>query len=224
MGNSGSIRHCRNAAATSDVHTALENLQQAEQMERQARCVAVYKGADLQFFLWGGIWLVGFVAQHFFHGEMIRLGGQVTVAAAGLIWWPLALIGVLAGMLLVRRCNAVWSENGRRIGMMWGAVSGYAMVVSLMIAPFLSRGSGRDPEMVMTALACTFPMFAYIMMGLMGYGAYLGWLGAGIIGITLIGYLFAAPWFYLWMAVFGAGGLLATGVIIRRRLRKNESA
>jgi hypothetical protein len=107
---------------------------------------------------------------------------------------------------------------------MWGAIFGYAFVVMILFAPFLKNIAGHDQEMTITALICTLPMLAYIMMGLMGYGAYLGWLGAGVMALTIVGYQFASSWFYLWMAIFGAGALLAAGFIIRWRLRKNENA
>ena len=41
-------------------------------------------------------------------------------------------------------------------------------------------------------------------------------IGAAVIALTLIGYLWAGPWFELWMAFVNGGGLLLGGLWMRR--------
>jgi len=58
------------------------------------------------------------------------------------------------------------------------------------------------------------------MLGFALAGLWLGraflLLGLSVTALTLVGYFWSGPWFGLWMAVVGGGGLIAGGLWLRR--------
>ncbi len=74
---------------------------------------------------------------------------------------------------------------------------------------------GRVVEHKMAVLWVTACMLAYVVMGLW-LDRFLTWLGAAVTVATVIGFLFAPHYFFLWTAAAGGGALVISGVFIRR--------
>ena len=59
-------------------------------------------------------------------------------------------------------------------------------------------------------------MFVYIVIGLRFEGYFLVWLGLAVTGVILAGlYIVPLAYYNLWMAAFGGGAILGTGLYIR---------
>ena len=69
----------------------------------------------------------------------------------------------------------------------------------------------------MTAVAALIPMFVYVVTGLLERDNYMLFLGLGVTAVTVLGFFAVPQYFYLWMAAFGGGALLITGLVTRRK-------
>ena len=99
------------------------------------------------------------------------------------------------------------------------------LFVDLWIAllfPFI-RIEGRQMSHLfwthMGAISATVPMFGYVIFGLF-FDRYMLYIGLGMTALMAIGVFVFEPWFYLWFAVVGGGGLAGTGLLIRNRWRQ----
>ena len=91
-----------------DAEQALNDVAMTERMTQQYTAL---KGAELISYLWGAIWVIGFVVQHVLsrRGTVLHLG-KATISASGMFWWPLIVIGMVGG-----RTDHV-AQRGRQIG------------------------------------------------------------------------------------------------------------
>jgi hypothetical protein len=195
--------------------------------ERKTELYTSLKGADRESYLWGGIWVIGFTAQHFLSQSDIvwRIGG-LSVRGAGVVWYPLIVLGVVAGGLLMSRGGPVRSDRdrelGRAIGFTWFSL--YAFMgfwMTLVIA-----GAGESlfvsdaGERIVTAIAATIPMLALVITGLFTGARWLTFEAVFITVMTGIGLLAAGDYFFLYMAVVGGGTQLAVGAAVQVLLRR----
>lgn len=199
-----------------------QSLEDISRVETSARRVALYKGPDALYMVWGAVWIVGFTLQHFFTGRH-RHFGPVQIPADCFVWWPLVLVGIIATFALFRRRVAVRSEGGWRVGALWGVMFAYFYLNMFLILPLVDQHALQSPEGMrrFTAGIAIVPMVVYILMGLMGTGNYMIWLGSAVIAATIAGLLAVPSFFYLWMAALGGGALLVTGLVTRRRWAKS---
>ncbi len=114
-----------------------------------------------------------------------------------------------------------------------GAVAACAMIVALNAtaaenpnvlpaSPPPAKGSNAPPAMLdaylkAAAFAALVPMFVYVVTGLLERDNYMLFLGLGVTAATIVGFFAVPQYFYLWMAAFGGGALLMTGLVIRRK-------
>lgn len=200
----------------SEASDALEMVRQTSSKTRQ---MAAYAGGDLCFIIWGVVWALGFLTVHFvppMFGYRPVVGTIITS-----VWAVLVALGVGTTYWVSLRYQAARSASDRRIGYMWLLFYGFIYVWAALISPFLSV-SGHEQSQAfwrhIGALMATLPMFMYTVMGLW-LDSLMVWIGVGITALTLVGlYLFPSV-FYIWMAVLGGGGLIATGLLVRRRWR-----
>ncbi len=194
-----------------DAQLALDDVAQAQD---KARRVALYKGADALYIVWGLVWTVCFVIQHFLPHKLVRFGSFSTPDSS-LVWTPLCLLGIAASVYIFKRHCPVDFPEGKRIGIFWGMLFAYFYLWMFLFSRMI-RGHGiqfAQQEMVMIAMGCTVPMFAYVVMGLWCCGTYMTWLGVGITVTTVVGLFLVPSYFYLWMAVTAGGTLIVTGVV-----------
>lgn len=189
-----------------------------ESAQQRIRARARYKGADLIYSLWGVIWITAFTFQHFGSGITLRYG-PTTIEGGGFIWTPLVLLGIVLTFVIMRRQEAVKDKNAWKFGLLWPIIFGYFYLWMFLLGPMFDYKQIWTEEGMLhgTAVIATIPMCIYVLEGLMSGDAYIGWLGAIVTVFTAIGMFFFHDYFYLWMAVFGGGGLFAAGYISRRK-------
>jgi hypothetical protein len=100
------------------------------------------------------------------------------------------------------------SPIDKRMGLFWLLLFLYAFLWINTLQP-------RDHYQV-NAFIATIPMFAYVVIGLWFDWRFMFWLGLIISGLIFLGFflLHGSPWMWLWMAVFGGGGLALSGLVI----------
>jgi len=189
-----------------------------ESTQRRIRARARFKGADLIYSLWGVIWITAFIFQHFGTEITLRFG-STTIEGAGFIWTPLVLLGIVLTFVIVRRQEGVKDKNAYKFGLLWPIVFGYFFLWMYLLGPLVNYELVSTEEAMLhwTAVIATIPMCLYVLAGLMSGEAYIAWVGGIVTVLTAIGMAFFQDFFYLWMAIFGGGGLFAAGYISHRK-------
>ena len=189
-----------------------------ETTQRRARARAQHKGADIIYFIWGVIWFVAFTVQHMGVGISFRLG-PVSFNGSGLVWTPLVLLGIVLTVIIARRQETVHDKDGWKFGVLWPIVFGYVYLWMFLLSPMIQHEMLATEEgmLRMTAIISTIPMCIYVLAGIMEGEGWIAGIGAAITVLTGIGVYLVHDYFYLWMAVFGGGGLMLAGYISRRK-------
>lgn len=204
-------------------------LNEAAMTERKTKLYKSLKGYDWISYLWGAIWVIGFVVQHVeSRHEFILHIGRASVSGTGVFWFPLVILGVVAGGLIMSRSAPIRSERerelGKAIGFMWFSLYAFAGFWMFLVSAG-SEGAlfvGDSGERIVTAIYATIPMLALLIMGLFGCGRILVFEAVFITVMTAIGLLAAGEWFYLYMAIVGGGTQLATGAAVQIILRRES--
>jgi hypothetical protein len=197
---------------------AVAALGEIESSQKRMRARAQYKGADLIYGVWGVIWIVAFTCQQF--GGNIRFSaGQVSMEGPNLIWTPLVLVGIALSFIIARRREAVKDKNAWKFGVLWPIVFGYFYLWLYLLGPLFNHQMLMSEEGILhsTAVISTIPMCIYVLTGVLNGESYIAWVGGAVTALTGVGMLFFHDYFYLWMAVFGGGGLLLAGYISNRK-------
>jgi len=180
---------------------AQESLQAIQHMMNKTKHMLSSSGAYKFLFLWGAIWLVGFLSSQFIHTIMI-----------GYIWAGLDVIGGAASAFIGIRLNRVVhnekNPSGIRIGAFWWALMALCALSILVVWPIDWKQ--------LSMLIILFVMAGWIAMGLL-FKAVSVWLGIAIIALAFVGYYLLPDFFFLWMAILGGGGMIAAGFYIRSR-------
>jgi hypothetical protein len=182
----------------------------------QKRTRAQYKGADVIYALWGVIWFIAFTYQQFGTGFTIR-AGDANVSGSGIVWTPLVLIGIVLSIVIARRSEGVKDKNAYKFGLLWPIVFGYFYLWMFLFGPLFNHEMIASEEGMLhgTAVISTVPMCIYVLTGLMSGESYIAWIGGIVTLLTAVGIFFFHDYFYIWMAVFGGGGLMLAGYISR---------
>lgn len=150
--------------------------------------------------LWGGIWMV--------MALLAQLRGL-----QGLRWFPwLGLAGFVASVAIgMIQGNRIRLPVDRRFlwvllatllfGLAWGAVLGIP----------------RRAEAVFAFIGLLVAQ-SYLIAGLW-FDSYLLWLGLAVAAAMLVGLFVFPAFFWIWIAVFGGGVLIATGFYVRYFMR-----
>jgi len=189
-----------------------------ESSQKRTRARAQYKGADLIYALWGAIWFGAFVTQHVGSDFGFQLG-SFSIQGAGIVWLPLVLLGIVATIVIGRRRESVVDKDGWKFGVLWPIVFAYFYLWFFLLAPLLDEKlvETADGTMRFTAVFSTIPMCIYVLGGVLSSQAYIALIGGAVTVLTALGFYLAYDYFYLWMAVFGGGGLMLAGYISRRK-------
>jgi hypothetical protein len=142
---------------------------------------------------WGLVWLVCNVASHF------------APAWANQVW----LAGILLGILwsIVRGQGG----SGERPG--WRVYASSAATVAF-VALFIAVAGTQGHDQV-NALISLFVAMSYVSMGIWT-GLRFTWVGLAIAAIVVIGWFFDRGHLALWLGIGGGGGLIVTGLWLRR--------
>ena len=178
-------------------HEAQESLETIQQVATQMRKNIARGGAPFHMILWGVIWFLGFLSNHFVSDDY-----------QGWIWLPLTTIGTILSAYVSYRASLRFRPQGAgRISLFGLVIIGYS-VLWLWIA---NPTSGEQAS----TLVVTFIMFSYVVVGLWMERVLL-WVGLLTTAMTLIGYFVFPGYYNLWMAFLGGGTLAASGFYIQR--------
>ena len=201
-----------------DARQALEDI---ERTARRTRRRELYKGADLIYLVWGVVWIAGFLSQHFWLESRVMLGGYA-IAVPGLVWNTLVPLAILVTWLLVRWRMPVEASGDRSLFAFWWLAFAYFGLFIVFLSPVVDFGLvyASEGQRIVSGCIVLIVMFIYVSMGLFTRSRYMLWLGLGITAANVFG-IFAIPaWYFLWMAVAGGGGLVATGIVTGRAWRR----
>jgi hypothetical protein len=179
---------------------AASALTDIERTTGRSRELKGYQIAGPILMVWGVVWAIGYSAM-----------GLLPVERWGLVWLPLDVVGLAATVLLSRRPRV----NGQagKVGMGWRIGVGSMAVVAFYAATMTlfrptSMEAGLAYPGVVTGLI-------YAMVGIAFMPRFL-WIGAGVFAASLVGYFLFQPWLAFWMAAVGGGGLILSGLWLRR--------
>jgi len=181
---------------------AEEALQAIQSMMNKTKKAISNSGAYNFLIVWGAVWLVGFLANHFFDAKTI-----------GYTWMVLDILGGAISVILgIRMSRYVRSPSGRasgkRIAWFWLILFLYCFSMICVVSPV----DGNQMAMIIIL----FVMIGWIAMGLLLSVASVWW-GLGITALSLIGYYVLPEFFSLWMAFLGGGGMIFLGFYIRKK-------
>lgn len=177
---------------------AQASLKLIDQITKQTRRRLTIGGGAYYLILWGAIWFLGNLASQFLSG-----------AQAGKVWIILDMLGILVSFWIgYRRGSRIRSPLGNRIGLMWLAILVYGALILWISSP----QSGNQANLLISVVV----MLGYVLSGLW-LGRLISGVGILITLVALLGYLAFPAYFSLWMAVFGGGVLLGSGLMILRR-------
>jgi hypothetical protein len=181
---------------------AEEALATIQAMMKKTRRAISSSGAYAFLFVWGVVWLLGFLSSQFLSNE-----------TAGFTWMVIDILGgVISAILGIRMGRHVRSPSattsGSRIGIFWFLLFLYAVAAIGVSWP----ADGKQLAMYIIL----FVMVGWVAMGLLLSFASV-WPGLLITALALIGYFLVPGIFYLWMAILGGGGMIALGLYIRSR-------
>ena len=181
-----------------DARQAAEALSDIEQMIRRVRRSRTYDVASQMIILWGALVLAGNLANY----GWPRQGGY--------IWIAVNLLGVMGSLAIA--FSFARRKGGQRVGVR--ILVGFVMVFAFGILSSCVLGHFGPREMA--AFWPIYSMLFYCIAGLWFGYAFLA-IGLGISALVLIGYFFVTgDAFLLWMAAVNGGGLILSGLWMRR--------
>ncbi len=174
---------------------------QAIEVSRAAMRSAVRANrGHAHLWLWGGLWsAMGLLAQ--------------TQGVAGLRVFPwISLAGVIASVVIgVRQSSTIRLPVDRRfIGVL-------AASLLFGLGWILVLGGPPSPQRVFAYIGLLVAQ-AYVISGFW-FDTYLLWLGLAVAAAILLGLFVFPAFFWIWIAVFGGGTLIATGFYVRYFMR-----
>lgn len=196
---------------------AKEMLQGVNDITSRAKKMIAFGGGDILFVIWGIIWFIGGLGTYFM--PMVTQRDALTGILIGTMWMILVAIGIVASYRVGRNNAPTRSPWGKSIGLMWWFLYLFVDMWLSLLFPFIKIQGQHESHMFWThmgAIAATVPMFAYVLFGLF-FDRYMVWIGLGMTALMMLGVYMLEPYFYIWMAVVGGGGLVATGLLIRNR-------
>ncbi len=181
---------------------AEEALAVIQSMMKKTRRAISSSGAYAFLFIWGFVWLLGFLGSQFLSQEISGYNWIVLDSLGGILS---AVIGIRMGRG-VRSASLVTS--GKRIGIFWFLLFLYAAATVAISWP----AGGKQLAMYIIL----FVMVGWLAMGLL-LSFYAIWPGLVITALALVSYFLLPDIFYLIMAILGGGGMIALGLYIRLR-------
>lgn len=144
---------------------------------------------------WGGVWLAAFMAAQFAPNwtNWVWLGGMAVAL-------PLTII--------LGQKGAEPNPALRNAPIAVASIS-----LTLFAAAFAIILRAEDYRQL-SAYSCLVVMLSYVIGGLFIDRLYL-YLGYIVAALTLVGYFWAGPWYFLYMAVVGGGSLILGGLFLR---------
>ncbi len=178
------------------------SLETIRQVQAQTRRTLAHGGGPLYLIIWGIVWFLGYLGNHFLPPE-----------TAGYLWMGLSITGfvVSAGVGWRSSTKVRSSANDYRIAFFW-----VAWVIYTPLIVWLS-GAASDP-LAVSIIVSVMAMFGYVVMGLWMWTPMV-WIGAGVTAIITLAYLTIPQYVDIIMAFLGGGSLAFIGIYIYRNWR-----
>ncbi len=179
---------------------AFEALDEVAQAQHRLGILRSYRYAAPYFFLWGGIWAVGFALTY------------VLQSRSGTLWTVLDVVGFGASVAIARRQSAqratirgAWRLPLRLIAL-FATGLGFLVATYAVLQPHSTAQFAVFPVLLIAAI--------YI-----GIGIWRGprwWIaGVALAVLVLAAYFLLRPYVLLWLAGAGGGVLVLTGAWLR---------
>ena len=182
-----------------DPKEAAAALSDVAHVERRTHQAITYEHSSRQFLLWGVLVVAGYLFTFLVPTRSWTGWGVVTVLG-------------LAGSFALRRWGPLThtrdSQLGQRIGYAQLALVGFGLVLMWLLWPMSPRQIG--------AFWPTLVMFCHVLAGLW-LGAFFMIVGASVTALIVAGYAWAGAWYPLWLAASVGGGLILSGLWLRRQ-------
>lgn len=178
-----------------DARTSLNDIAAVERLTHQA---ITYDHSSFQFMLWGALVFLGYLWT-FLERDRARIG-WIVVAAAG-------VSGSFALRRLRRNLSSRDSKLGERLGYGQLALIGFGSVLVWLLWPLNDRQ--------LEAFWPTLVMFCHVLAGIW-LGRFFLLSGLTVTALIVIGFIWIGHWYPLWLAVSVGGGLMASGLWLRR--------
>jgi len=170
-------------------------------MQKTRRSISS-SGAYKFLILWGAIWSLGFLGSQFLPAQVAQYTWIVLDVIGG-------LISIFIGIRMKAGLHSSSSKtSGRRIGLFWLLLFLYCYAAVAIVWPVDSKQ--------LAMMIILFSTVGWVAMGLLLSFASVWW-GLGLFLISLVGYFLIPDIFFLWMAIWGGGGLITLGIVIRNR-------
>lgn len=181
---------------------AQDYLQTIQQVQQQTRRTLALSGGPLYMIIWGLVWFLGYMGNHFLSPE-----------PAGYLWMSLSVTGfvVSAGVGLWSSTKVRSSTNDYRIAIFWIAWVIYTSLIVFLGSDYM------DPTQV-SIVVSLMAMFGYVVMGLWMWTPMV-WIGAGVTVLITLAALFATQYVDIIMAFLGGGSLVLIGIYVYRKWR-----
>jgi hypothetical protein len=183
---------------TIDPKDAAASLSEVESVERRTHRAITYEHSSRQFLLWGVLVACGYVFTFFLpaHAHV----GWIVVTALG-------LSGSFALRAWGPQSHTRDSRLGQRINHALVVLVGFGLILVWLLSPVSNRQ--------LSAFWPTLVMFCYVLAGLW-LGSFFIAVGVSVTALTVIGYVWTGAWYPLWLAATVGGGLIVSGVWLRR--------
>jgi MFS family permease len=180
-----------------DSREAASALSDISEIARRVRQSTIYRVSSLMLIMWGALTFAGYILSY------------LAPRQAGYGWVVVYIVGI-AGMI------ALSPLNRARSGIRTFDIRMFAaFLLFIAFGIFTSVWLGHfTPRQLGTFWPVYFMLF-YTIVGLWVGSAFVA-IGLGIIALTLISYFFAGNAFDLWMAFVNGGGLILSGLWMRR--------
>ena len=178
---------------TSEAARALAEIEQTRAAMRQA--VRSHRG-HYHLWIWGAAW----IAMPLY----AQLVGDDHARQLGLFCLPAAGLSALVGHAQSRQIRL--PVDTRLLGVIAALVC-FALIFPVVLG-------ARPALRSLYAYTCLIVMQAYVVAGLWT-DSYLLWIGIIVSALILVGLFLFPAVFWIWMAVFGGGSLVATGFYVR---------
>lgn len=180
-----------------DRSDAARALREADATAVRSATAARYEQASYNLLTWGGVWIA------------VNIAGLMKAPFGTILFPAFMLLGAAISIgFSLRRANPM----ARRAQLTRTAFTTAAILLFVIGVVVISpTGSLVQVE----AMACLATGAAYIVAGA-AIGRRLAAIGVAQMAGAIVGWLYAREQFFLWMAVFGGGGLILGGLWLRK--------
>lgn len=177
---------------------AAQALSDIARTEGRSRDLLGYRVAGPILMVWGVIWMICYAAM-----------GILKPAQWGMVWIPADIVGITASIIMGYRARCRPAT-----AMSWWRILGFGLLIATFSAAVFSMfyPAGMNAYMAFPGLLTG---TIYASIGLVRMTRFL-WVGLVVIAFTLTGYFLFPTYLAYWMAVTGGGGLIISGILLRR--------